>query len=404
MLNSYIERFAPNLSTLVLHGPNRKKLFDTIPNHDVVITTYPLVHRDHAALFGHEYELAVLDEAQNVKNPTSSTAKHIRRVSARHRIALTGTPIENSLDELWALYDWLIPGLLGGKKFFRAEYRRPIENRGDAARQHLLSTRLKPFLLRRTKEDVAIDLPPKTVIDEVTPLIGGQRALYESIRVAMDKRVRQAISSRGIAGSRITILDALLKLRQVCCDPSLVKLDAARKVNESAKRARLAELLEELVAEDRRVLVFSQFVEMLHLIESDVAERGWSYAMLHGQTRDRDREISRFQDGDAQLFLISLKAGGVGLNLTAADTVILYDPWWNPATERQAMDRAHRIGQDKPVFVHRMVAEGTVETAIQHMQARKQALADALFEGTGEGSLALTEDDLHTLFGERLAA
>lgn len=214
----------------------------------------------------------------------------------------------------------------------------------------------------------------------------------------MDERVRRAVQSKGIAGSRITIIDALLKLRQVCCDPQLVKLDAARKVSESAKRTRLLQLLTELQAEGRKVLVFSQFVEMLRLLESDVSSRGWRYSMLHGQTRNREREVSNFQNGDAQVFLISLKAGGVGLNLTAADTVILYDPWWNPATERQAMDRAHLIGQDKPVFVHKMIADGTVETAIQQMQKRKQALSDALFEGTGDGPLSLTEDDIRTLF------
>ena len=231
------------------------------------------------------------------------------------------------------------------------------------------------------------------------PLEGAQAALYESIRTAMDTRVREAIAARGLAASRIAILDALLKLRQVCCDPRLVRLDAARKVSESAKRARLLALLEELVAEGRKVLVFSQFVKMLKLVERDVAARGWGYAMLHGATRDRDAQVAAFQSGDLPLFLVSLKAGGTGLNLTAADTVIVYDPWWNPAVERQAMDRAHRIGQDKSVFVHWLIAENTVEAAIQRMQARKQALADALFEGTGQGPLALTEGDIHALFG-----
>ena len=208
-----------------------------------------------------------------------------------------------------------------------------------------------------------------------------------------------ATMPRRLAASRIAILDALLKLRQACCDPRLVRLDAARKVSESAKRARLLALLDELVAEGRRVLIFSQFVKMLKLVERDIAARGWGYAMLHGATKDRDAQVAAFQSGDLPVFLVSLKAGGTGLNLTAADTVIVYDPWWNPAVERQAMDRAHRIGQDKPVFVHRLIAENTVEAAIQRMQARKQALADALFEGTGQGPLALTEEDIHALFG-----
>ena len=394
-------RFAPGLKLLILHGPARSARFGEIADHHLIVTTYPLINRDHEALFAQEYDLAILDEAQAVKNPAAAVAKRIRDIRARQRIALTGTPMENNLQELWSLYDWLIPGLLGDRKAFTAEYRRPIEQLGDRAKQAQLSSRIKPFLMRRTKEEVAADLPPKTVIDEIVPLERGQAALYESVRTAMDVRVRAAIAKKGLSGSHITILDALLKLRQACCDPALVKLAAARKVTESAKRARLLELLDELVAEGRKVLIFSQFVEMLRLIEADVVARGWTYAMLHGQTKKRDAEVAKFQSGDVDVFLISLKAGGVGLNLTAADTVILYDPWWNPAVERQAMARAHRIGQDKPVFVHRLIAENTVETAIQDMQARKQALADALFEGTGDGPLTLTEDDLTQLFKAR---
>ena len=393
------KRFTPELKLLTLHGGDRHDKFDEITNSDLVITTYPLINRDHEKLFAHEFDLAVLDEAQTVKNPASNIAKRIRDIKARQRIALTGTPIENNLTELWALYDWLIPGLLGDRKGFAAEYRRPIEKKGDAARQKLLSSRLRPFLLRRTKDEVADDLPPKTIINEVIDLSGKQAALYESVRSAMDKRVREALAQKGLAGSHITVLDALLKLRQVCCDPRLVKLDAATRVKDSAKLTRLMEILEELMSEGRKVLVFSQFVEMLRLIEHDVQSRGWSYAMLHGQTKDRPAEMQKFQEGDASLFLISLKAGGTGLNLTVADTVILYDPWWNPAVERQAMDRAHRIGQDKPVFVYRLCTSGTVESAIQDMQSRKQALSDGLFEGTNGGPMGLTEDDLMLFFG-----
>ncbi len=391
-------KFAPDLKLLVLHGSDRKSYFHEIPDHDLIVTTYPLIHRDHGVLFKHAFELAILDEAQAVKNPTSNAAKRIRQIDARQRIALTGTPIENNLQELWALYDWLIPGLLGDARSFKDGFRVPIEKQGCSQTQMRLSSRIRPFLLRRTKEEVASDLPPKTEITELVPLSGSQRSLYESLRTAMDKRVRDAIRSKGLNGSRITILDALLKLRQACCDPGLVKLEAAQRVEESAKRERLMEMLDELVGENRRILIFSQFVEMLKLIEGDIQERGWDYTMLTGQTKQRHRVVQRFQSGKVPIFLVSLKAGGVGLNLTAADTVILYDPWWNPAVERQAMDRAHRIGQDKPVFVYRMVAEGTVESAIQELQTKKQALADALFEGTGQGSLNLSEDDLASLF------
>jgi len=393
------ERFAPGLKLLVLHGPDRRERFPQVPDHHLVITTYPLLNRDSKRLFNFDYEIAVLDEAQAVKNPAAAVSKRIRDIRARQRIALTGTPLENNLQELWSLSDWLIPGLLGNRKAFTKEFRTPIEMRGNRARQRLLSARLKPFLMRRTKDEVAKDLPEKTVIDELVPLEGPQAALYESIRSAMDDRVRKAIAARGLTASRIAIFDALLKLRQVCCDPRLVKLAAARKVEASAKRERLTVLLEEMVAEGRRVLVFSQFVQMLKLIEKDVVARGWNYSMLHGSTRKRDEQVAAFQSGDRPLFLISLKAGGTGLNLTAADTVVIYDPWWNPAVERQAMDRAHRIGQDKPVFVHRLIAEHTVEAAIQKMQIRKQALADAVFEGAGKGPLELTDEDINALFG-----
>ena len=391
-------RFAPGLKLLILHGPERKNRFDAIPDHHLIVTTYSLARRDHATLFARHWELAILDEAQAVKNPAASVSRRIREIKARQRIALTGTPMENNLAELWSLFDWLIPGLLGKRVEFGKVFRTPIEKHGDAAKRRQLSARLRPFMLRRTKEEVAADLPPKTEIDEIIPLEGAQRGLYETLRVAMDKRVGEAIGNRGLANSRITILDALLKLRQVCCDPSLVKLKTARSVSESAKRERLLALLEELLAEGRKVLVFSQFVTMLELIGRDCAARNWSYAKLTGQTRNREAQIEKFQGGEARIFLISLKAGGTGLNLTEADTVLLYDPWWNPAVERQAMDRAHRIGQKKPVFVHKLIAEGTVEAAIQTMQGAKQALADALFDDAKGGPLDLGEDDIARLF------
>lgn len=389
-------QFTPDLKVLVLHGPDRKTRFDAIDSADLVISTYPLLHRDHEVLTARMWEIVVLDEAQAVKNPASNAAKRIRDLRGRMRLALTGTPVENSLTDLWTLFDWLVPGLLGDRKRFKAEVQGPIEKAGDALAQARLNRRIRPFLLRRTKDEVALDLPPKTEITEFVTLGAKQQALYETVRVAMDARVREAIAARGIEGAQITILDALLKMRQACCDPGLLK-DGARIV-ESAKRERLMEMLEALMAEGRRVLVFSQFVEMLRLIETDVQARGWSYGWLSGDTIDREGAIERFQGGAAPIFLISLKAGGVGLTLTAADTVILYDPWWNPAVERQAMDRAHRIGQTQSVFVYRLVAEGTVEEAILALQARKQALADALFAGKAGDRLALDDATLTELF------
>jgi len=392
------ERFAPALEVLILHGVDRHRRFAEIEGHHLVVTTYPLLHRDHERLAARPWELVVLDEAQAVKNPASGGAKHIRTLAGRMRLALTGTPLENNLDELWALFDWLVPGLLGERQAFRTRFRNPIERHGDQGAQARLNDLVRPFVLRRRKDAVLQELPAKTEITEWVRLGNRQRTLYETIRAAMDQRVRAAIAAKGLAASRITILDALLKLRQVCCDPALLPADEGAEAVESAKRARLVEMLDELVAEGRRVLVFSQFTKMLDLIEADLRARGWDFARLTGETTDREGVVAAFQKGDVPIFLISLKAGGVGLTLTAADTVILYDPWWNPAVERQAMDRAHRIGQTKPVFVHKLVVEGAVEAAIAELQAKKQALADALFEGPGDGPLALTEDDLATLF------
>ncbi len=392
-------QFTPDLRLVVLHGSDRAALRGAALAADLVVTTYPLLARDRDWLAANDWPLVILDEAQTLKNPASQMAKTLRDIPARGRLALTGTPLENSLQDLWTLIDWVNPGLLGDRKGFQSLFRTPIEKHGDAAAQARLNRRLRPFLLRRTKDEVAAELPPKTEILERVDLSKPQQALYETVRSAMDARVREAIGARGLAAARITVLDALLKLRQVCCDPALVKTEAARSVTDSAKRARLRDLLGELVAEGRRVLVFSQFVEMLGLIEADLAAAGISCLSLTGQTKNRAEVLDSFARGDAPVFLLSLKAGGVGLTLTEADTVILYDPWWNPAVERQAMDRTHRIGQSMPVFVHRLVAAGTVEERILDMQARKQALADALFdEEGGAASAVLDEATLQDLF------
>ena len=395
---SQAEQFAPDMRLIVLHGTGRAKLRDQALNADLVLTTYPLLARDKAWLADQNWPLVILDEAHTLKNPAAQMTKALRAIPAAGRIALTGTPLENSLQDIWTLIDWVNPGLLGDRKSFQTRFRKPIEAQGDRAAQARLNRRLHPFLLRRTKEEVAAELPAKTEIVERVELPASQQALYESVRSLMDARVREAIGIRGLASVRITVLDALLKLRQVCCDPALVKSDASRAVTESAKRARLHDLLVELVAEGRRVLVFSQFVEMLRLIEADLKKAGIPHLVLTGQTTRRSDVLEAFSQGDAPVFLLSLKAGGVGLTLTEADTVILYDPWWNPAVERQAMDRTHRIGQDKPVFVHRLVAAGTVEEKILDMQSRKQALADALFEPTSRAAPVLDEETLHDLF------
>jgi hypothetical protein len=387
------ERFAPSLRVLVLHGPERKTHFAEMGEHDLVITSFPLLVRDREALKAQEFHLAVLDEAQNIKNPAAAVTQAARSLNARHRLCLTGTPVENSLTELWSLFHFLMPGFLGSLADFGRRFRTPIESKGDTVAQGRLVRRIRPFVMRRTKEEVATELPPKTEMVERVELAGAQRDLYESLRLAMDRRVRELIASKGFEKSRIEILDALLKLRQVCCDPRLVKLDSAKKVQGSAKRERLLEMLGQLRGEGRRILLFSQFTSMLDLIEEDLRTAGMEWVRISGDTQDRDTPVRRFQAGEVPLFLISLRAGGTGLNLTAADTVIHYDPWWNPAVENQATDRAYRIGQDKAVFVFKLVAAGTVEERILELQERKARLAGAVF-GDGEAATSLTADDL----------
>ncbi len=395
------QRFAPSLRVL-LHGADRWARFKAVDDHDLVLTTYPLLPRDLDALQRHDFHLLILDEAQAIKNPRSKAAEAARSLRARHRICLTGTPLENHLGELWSLLDFLMPHVLGDERRFRRLFRNPIERLGDAERQEELRRRVAPFLLRRTKEAVAAELPPKTEILREVALAADQRDLYETLRLALHERVRAEVARKGLAQSGIIILDALLKLRQVCCDPRLVSLESARKVKGSAKLGLLMTLLPELLNEGRRVLLFSQFTSMLTLIAEELAHtgvrEGRDYVKLTGRTRDRAMPVDRFQAGEVPLFLISLKAGGSGLNLTAADTVIHYDPWWNPAAERQATDRAHRIGQDKPVFVYKLLTEGTVEQRVAELQARKQALAEAVLAGGGAAAGSLSADDLDLLF------
>jgi superfamily II DNA or RNA helicase len=392
------EKFAPSLKVLTLQGDERKKRFDDIGGADLVLTTYPLIARDHETLNAREWRLLFLDEAQTIKNPNATTTKLIRTLKAEHRFCLTGTPLENHLGELWSIFSFASPGFLGDLTGFNQAFRTPIEKKGDATRGRLLARRIAPFLLRRSKEEVAKDLPPKTEIVERIDMETAQRDIYESIRLSMHERVREAIAAKGFARSRIVILDALLKLRQACCDPRLLKLSKLSAKAGSAKLDRLSEMLAELLDEGRRILVFSQFTSMLDLIRPRLDEMSVSYSLLTGDTRDRPKEINDFQDGKTSVFLVSLKAGGVGLNLTSADTVILYDPWWNPAVEEQAIDRAHRIGQDKPVFVHKLVMTGTIEEKMEVLKEKKRALATSLFDHDGAPTLAMTQGDLDMLF------
>ncbi|MGH7727792.1 MAG: SNF2-related protein [Vulcanimicrobiaceae bacterium] len=389
-------RFAPSLRVLSLHGPDRAERFERIEQSDLVITTYALLPRD-TELHDRRWHAVVLDEAQAVKNPQVKAAQVAMGLRTQHRLALTGTPVENHLGDLWSLFSIVLPGTLGDRKTFGRLFRTPIEKRGDSERARALAARIRPFVLRRSKGNVAPELPEKTEIVRRVDLVGAQRDLYETIRIAMHERVRAEIAGRGLARSQIVILDALLKLRQVCCDPRLLPA-RLRKAAESAKLELLLEMLPQLVEEGRRILLFSQFTSMLALIEPALAKLAIPFVTLTGETTDRAKVVKRFQAGEVPLFLISLKAGGTGLNLSAADTVVHYDPWWNPAVERQATDRAHRIGQTRHVFVYKLIGAGTVEEKIVELQARKAELAAAIFAEKATAGARFGIEDIERLF------
>ena len=393
------QRMAPDLRLLTLQGPRRDGLFGQMHQHDLVLTTYPLLWRDMDLLAAQPFHLVILDEAQMVKNAGSRTARALRRLQTRHSLCLTGTPMENHLGELWAQFDWLMPGFLGDARHFAARWRKPIEENGETLRAALLAQRVRPFILRRRKQDVASELPPRTEVIKRVQLQGQQRELYESVRVAADVQVRRVLERQSFNGAQITILDALLKLRQVCCDPHLVKGNKPSPTLERAKLELLGDMLPSLVIEGRRVLVFSQFTELLGLIAERLQTLKLPFLSLTGKTPTRARAsvVQRFQAQEVPVLLISLKAGGLGLNLTAADTVIHMDPWWNPAVEEQATARAHRIGQDQPVFVYKLVVEGSIEERMLELQARKLALANSVLGHDGAGATKFDEADLRAL-------
>ena len=394
--------FTPGLSVLSLQGKDRMDRFAGSGEADILLTTYPLLWRDADFLLKREYHLLILDEAQVVKNAENHASRIVRKIKTRHRLCLTGTPLENHLGELWSLFDFLMPGFLGDMKNFSRSFRNPIEKQGDEQRRAILARRLRPFILRRKKEEVAQELPQKTLSILRVEIEGGQRDLYETVRSTMDRKIRQEISDKGFARSQIVILDALLKLRQVCCDPRLLKSETARKVKESVKLSLLLELLPSLLEEGRRILLFSQFTGMLDLILPELNQRSIPFVQLRGETVDRKTPVETFQEGRVPLFLISLKAGGVGLNLTAADTVIHYDPWWNPAVENQATDRAHRIGQTKPVFVYKLIVAGSIEEKILALQGKKAELAEGILSPDHSSPVKFSPEDLDLLFSPLL--
>ena len=393
-----LKKFAPSLEVVVLHGMDRHERRENLDGVHVVITTYTVLTRDIEAMKALAWHLVVLDEAQAVKSPDARATRAVCQLDTQNRLCLSGTPIENNLEELWSQFAFLMPGLLGDRRGFAKRFRTPIEKNNDPVCRAQLIQRIHPFILRRTKAEVATELPPKHTILRRITLAPDQRELYETIRGTLYETVREQVAERTLAQSRIIVLDALLKLRQACCDPRLVKLASARTVETSAKLEDLLEMLQELIPEGRRILLFSQFTSMLDLIKPRLRELDIPFVELRGDTRDRSAPVQRFEAGEVPLFLISLKAGGRGLNLTSADTVIHYDPWWNPAVENQASDRAHRIGQTKSVFVYKLIAVDTVEERILELQQRKAELASIAFSEQGSG-IAFDFDDINFLFG-----
>jgi hypothetical protein len=384
-----LARFRPELRVHTYHGADRE-LEEAAP---VTLTSYALLRRDAELLAAQPFELVVLDEAQAIKNPDSQTARAAFALRAERRVALTGTPVENRLEELWSEMHFLNPGLLGGRTDFDQRYARPLAA-GDAETARRLHERLRPFVLRRRKAEVAPELPPRTDVVLHCVLSEAERAVYDAVRAATAPAVLDRLA-RG--GSVLEALEALLRLRQACCHPQLVP---GQKLDASAKLELLIDRLETAAADGHKALVFSQWTSLLDLVEPRLAASGLSFTRLDGSTRDRGEVVARFQSADGPpVFLISLRAGGVGLNLTAADHVFLLDPWWNPAVEDQAADRAHRIGQERPVLVHRLVAADTVEERILALQESKRALASAALDG-GAAAGELTRDDLLALLRE----
>lgn len=395
------KRFTPDLTLLTLHGTERFDLFSKITKHDIIITTYPLIVRDVERFKKQRFTYLVLDEAQKIKNPKTKLYQSLQTLKSDNRLCLTGTPIENHLGELWSIFNFLMPGFLSNLPRFKKQYQTPIEKEGQTSVQKNLSNKVSPFLLRRTKKEVVTELPDKTEIIKTAEFEPEQANLYETIRLTMEKKIRDVVAEKGMAKSQIIILDALLKLRQVCCDPQLVKIDAAKKVKTSAKLEMLMDLVTELIEGGNKIILFSQFTSMLSIIEKRFNKAKIKYSLLTGQTKKREEAINSFKDGETSVFLISLKTGGVGLNLTEADTVIHYDPWWNPAVENQATDRAYRIGQNKEVFVYKLIMANTIEEKIIDLQVRKQALQDQVYNKKGQKAQAnMTGSDLINLLSD----
>jgi SNF2 family DNA or RNA helicase len=384
-------QFAPKLRILDHTGGGRLKPGDHFDAYDVVLTTYGTLRRDALQFKDLRFDYCILDEAQAIKNAGTLSAKAARLLRADHRLALSGTPVENHLGELWSLFEFLNPGMLGSASVFGRAGRNP-----DAATRSILARALRPFILRRTKGEVARELPPKTEQTIYCHLEPRDRKLYNELRDYYRSRLLKNVGGDGMSQLKFQVLEALLRLRQAACHPGLI--DKKKTAEPSAKIDTLLAQLDQVLEEGHKALVFSQFTSLLAIVRARLDKSGIPYSYLDGRTRDREARVEQFQtDANVKLFLISLKAGGLGLNLHAAEYVYLLDPWWNPAVETQAIDRAHRIGQTRQVFAYRLIARDTVEEKVLELQQTKRDLADAII--TADNSLLqnLTRDDLELL-------
>jgi SNF2 family DNA or RNA helicase len=385
------ERFAPTLNAHLYRDSDRDELIKSAGESDLIIVSYQLLQRDAKRFASRSWNTLVLDEAQFIKNSQTKTSQAVRGIDADWRIGLSGTPLENHLGELWSLFRTISPGLLGSWDRFRNRFADPIERHKDDERRQSLARLVRPFILRRTKDKVLKELPPRTEITLKAELSKAERKKYEDTRIAALSELNGTGGDEQAGQQRIRTLAWLTRLRQLACHPKLV--DKSWKKS-SAKLDLLMSLIEELREGEHRALVFSQFVKHLTVIRESLDELGIEYQYLDGATpaKERQRRVDAFQDGEGELFLISLKAGGTGLNLTGADYVIHLDPWWNPAVEDQATDRAHRIGQERPVTVYRLVAEGTIEEQILELHADKRELVASVLDGTDRAARMNTDD------------
>jgi SNF2 family DNA or RNA helicase len=399
-------RFAPKLRVLVLSGSQRHKLFAQIPAHDLVITSYALLRRDIEQHRDYAFDTAVLDEAQHIKNRSTQNAKAVKAIPTDHRLVLTGTPLENSVLDLWSLFDFLMPGYLGSSDDFQDRYEIPISKERDKGAMARLGKRIRPFLLRRLKKDVLQELPAKLEHISYCDLTPAQSKVYAQVLAATRKQVDTAVEANGLAKSRMVILTALLRLRQICCDLRLLDADKDNNAapdtesasDDSGKLQLFGELLDQSLDGGHRLLVFSQFTRMLGLLKEELKQREVEFCYLDGSTQDRAGEVAKFQSPSGPpVFLISLKAGGVGLNLTQADTVVHFDPWWNPAVEDQATDRAHRFGQSRVVSSYKLITRGTVEEKIVSLQQRKREIIASTLTGEEAFAETLSWDEIREL-------